>query len=130
MQLSERNRQLNQARYDDLSIPGYVIERNHTSGAKRGPTMRQCMYCKGHEVVKKAHKYEYKTVLGRRYNDDKYRKSLTDIGRNEEGRMQYDKIALEDHSYIPTKEEVGTRIHGNPHCIERRRCTRTIESAQ
>ena len=32
-------------------------------------------------------------------------KSLSDIGWNEEGKMQYDKIALEDHSYTATTEE-------------------------
>ena len=40
---------------------------------------------------------------GQMEKDDKYRKSLSDIG--EEGKIQYDKIALEDHFYTATREE-------------------------
>ena len=56
MQPSERNRQLNKARYDVLSIPGYVIKKNLAHGVRHGPPMRQCMYYKAHEMLKKAQK--------------------------------------------------------------------------
>ena len=46
LQPTERNRQLNEAKYDVLSIPGCVIEKNPTHGAKHGPSMRQCMWGK------------------------------------------------------------------------------------
>ena len=36
---------------------------------------------------------------------DKYRKSLSDIVWAEEQIMQYDKIALEDHSFVLTLQE-------------------------
>ena len=39
------------------------------------------------------------------HKDDNYRKSLSNIWWVEEQIMQYDKIALEDHSYIAAKEE-------------------------
>ena len=35
----------------------------------------------------------------------KYRKSLSDIGWTEEQIIQYDAIALEDHSYVATRQE-------------------------
>ena len=63
------------------------------------------MYYKAHEMLKKAHKDDYKNILDRWYKYDKHRKSLSDTGWNEEGFMQYDKIALEDHSHTATKEE-------------------------
>ena len=50
-------------------------------------------------------KHECENILDRWYKDDKYRKSLSDIGWNEEGAMQYDKIALENHSYTATSKE-------------------------
>ena len=111
MQPSERNRQLTKARYDVLSIPSYV-KKKPTRGARHGPSMRQYMYYKAHEMLKKAHKHDYKNILDRWYQDDKYRKSLSDIRWNEEGIMQYDKIASEDHSYTATREE-GSQ--GNSH---------------
>ena len=75
---SERNRQLNKARYHVWSITSYVITRNPTHGARHGLSMRQCMYYKAHEMLKKArkHKNGYKNILDRWNNDDKYRKSV------------------------------------------------------
>ena len=46
MQPAERHRQLNKARYDVLSITGFVIKNNLTHGARHGPSMRQYMYYK------------------------------------------------------------------------------------
>ena len=81
MQPTERNRQLDKAGYDVLSIPGYVIKKNPTHGARRGPSMRQCMYYKAHDTLRKARLHKsggFKTFLERWNNDDKYRKSLSD----------------------------------------------------
>ena len=63
-------------------------------------------------MLKKAHKHDYKHILDRWCEDDKYRKSLSDIWWNEEGIMKHDKSALEDHSYTSTREEVGTNAEG------------------
>ena len=86
MQPSERNRQLNKVRYEVLSITGYVITKNPTHGARQRPTMRQCMYYNANVMLKEArkHKNGYKNILDRWNKDDKYRKSLSDIGWNEE----------------------------------------------
>ena len=65
MQLSERNRQLNKARYDVLSIPGYVNKQNPTHGAGHGPSERQTMYHKAHDMLRKAREHKsggYKTI--------------------------------------------------------------------
>ena len=58
MQPSARNRQLNKERYDFLSNPGYVIEKNPTHGARHGTSMRQCMYYKAHDTLRKARKHK------------------------------------------------------------------------
>ena len=65
MQPSERNRQLNKARYDVLSIPSYVVKKE--SYPWRQTSMRQCMFYKAHEMLKKArkHKNGCKNILDR-----------------------------------------------------------------
>ena len=68
MQPTERNRQLNKARYDVLSITGYVIKKNPTHGARHGTSMRQRMYYKAPEMLKKARKHKnggYENILDR-----------------------------------------------------------------
>ena len=60
-----------------------------------------------HDMLRKARKHKsggYKIILDR-LHDDKYRKSLSDIGWSEEQIIQYDAIALEDHSYVATWQE-------------------------
>ena len=107
MQPSERNRQLNKARYDVLSIPSYVMKNNPTHGARHGPSMWQCMFYKAHEKLKKGskHKNGYRNILDRWNNDDKYWKSLSDTGWTEERTIQYDETAPADHSYVATSQE-------------------------
>ena len=54
----------------------------------------------------------YKTILERWYKDDKYRKSLSDIGWTEEQIVQSDELALGDHSFLQQerKELETTKI--------------------
>ena len=75
MQPAERNRHLNKASYDVLSIPGYVVKKNATHGARHGPYVRQCMYDKAHDMLRKARKHKsggHKTILERWHDDDQY----------------------------------------------------------
>ena len=91
-----------------MSIPGYVINKNPTHGARHGPSVRQTMYHKAHDMLRKARKDKsggYKTIPERWHDDDKYRKSLSEIGWTEEQIIQYDAVALEDHSYEATWQE-------------------------
>ena len=73
--------------------------------------MRQRMYYKASEMLKKARKHKnggYEHILDRWHKDDKYRRSLSDIGWAEEQIIEYDEIAFEDHSYVATRSYVGT----------------------
>ena len=93
---------------DALSIPVYVIKKNLTHGAKHGASERQRMHNKAKEMLQKARQLKhggYKTILERWHKDDKYRKSLSDIVWADKLIIQYDELALEDHSYIATREE-------------------------
>ena len=99
---------LDKKNFDALSIPGCVITKNFSCGAKHGASERQRMcYC-GKETLQKARQPKhggYKTILERWHKDDKYRKSLSEIVWTEEQIIQYDELALGDHSYIATREE-------------------------
>ena len=98
---SRRTKQLDKKNYDALSIPGYVIKKNLTHGAKHGASERQRMHNKAKEMLQKARQPKHggnKTILERWHKDDKYRKSLSDIGWTEELIVQYDELALEDRS--------------------------------
>ena len=87
--------------------------------------MRQCMYYKAHDMLRKTRKHKSggcRSILDRWHDDDKYHKSLSDIGWIEEQIIQNDEIALEDHSYVATQQETGRN--------EKSWNSRTIESAQ
>ena len=66
------------------------------------------MYNKAKEMLQNARQPKhggYKTVSERWRKDDKNRKSLSDVGWTEEQIIQYDELALEDHSHIATRKE-------------------------
>ena len=60
-------------------------------------------------------------MLDRWHDDDKYRKSLSDIGWTEEQISQCDAIALEDHSFVATRQEGSRNENILEHFFE---CTR------
>ena len=59
---------------NQLSIPGYLIKKNQSRGARHGQTMRQTMYHKGRDMWEKSQKwkewslphYSWKVVQGRK----------------------------------------------------------------
>ena len=88
-------------------FPATLLKKNPMHWARHGPSMWQYMNNETHEMLKKARKRGYKNILDR-WNNDKYSISLSDIGWTEEQIIQYDEIALEDHSNVATKQE-GSR---------------------
>ena len=55
-------------------------------------------------LVQKKHG-KHSSNPARWHNDHEYRKSLSEIGWTEENRMLFDRIALENHSYVATRAE-------------------------
>ena len=93
---------------DVTSIPGYVIKKNSSRGAKHGPSERQKMYYQAKEMLEKAHQGKHgrhPTILSRWYADESYRTSLSAIGWREHHMMLYDRIAVEKHIYVATRAE-------------------------
>ena len=92
----------------DTTSCQYVIKKESFPWARHGPSVRQCMHHKEYEMLKKVRKHkngDYKNILDRWHNNDKYRKSLSDIGWTEERIIRDDEIALADHSYVATRQE-------------------------
>ena len=74
--------------------PGYVIQRNLTLGAKHGASVRQQMYHKANEMLQKA-----------RQTKNGGHNTISKNEWTEEQIIQFDELALEDHSYFATREE-------------------------
>ena len=88
--------------------PEYVIKKNQSRGPRHGLSVRQIMYHKARDMLRKAKLPKNglcETILERWYADAYYQKSLSDEGWTEEKIRQYDTLALEDHSYEATHEE-------------------------
>ena len=77
------------------------------------------MYCKAKELLQKVRQPKHgghTSMFESWHKDAQYRKSLSEIGWTEEQIIEFDKIALEDHSYVATRSEI---IQNSKHWILR-----------
>ena len=101
---------------DVVSIPGQVIKKNKR-GVRHGPPERQRIYCKAQEMLHEAGQNKHgerSSILARWHSDYKHRNSWTRIGWTEQDVMLFDRVVLENHSYVATKTE---RIRNSEHWI-------------
>ena len=87
MQPAEQNRQMNKDRFDVLSILGYLMKKDQSRGARHGQSMRQIMYYKARDMMKRANNKkngQCKTFLERWHRDERYRTHLSELGWTEE----------------------------------------------
>ena len=95
------NRHYNKDRFHSLSIPGYVLKKNQSRAPRHGQSMRQIMYQKARDMLRKAKLPKNgpcETILERWSTDAVYQKLLSE-GWTEEKIRQYDALSLEDQSY-------------------------------
>ena len=95
--------------YDVTSIPGFVIKKNSSRGAKHGSSERQKMYYQARQMLKKARQKKHglhPTILSRWHADEEYRESLAAHNIGEQQIMLFDRIGLEKHHYTATKTEI------------------------
>ena len=93
---------------DFTSIPGHVIKKNRSRGAKHGASERQKDVFHAKQMLKKARQGKHggcPTILSRWYGDEEYRKSLSDIGWRRHHMKLYDRIALEKHTCKAARAE-------------------------
>ena len=78
MQPTAMNRQYQQRQiFDSLSIPGFVMKKNQSRGPRHGQSMRQIMYHKARDMLRKAklpNNGSCETILERWYTDDRVSK--------------------------------------------------------
>ena len=124
VQPTAMNRQYNKDRLDTLSIPGYVTKKNQSRGPRHGQSMRQIMYHKARDMLRKAKlpkNGSCETTLERWHTDADCQKLLSSEGWTEEKIKEYDAVALEDHSYEATPQERVRLAKELRNCIEQRR---------
>ena len=122
MKSSQRPTEFEQNNSDVTSIPGYVIKKNSSRGAKRGPSERQRMYYQAKQMLKKARQKKhgsYPTVLARWYGEKDDRTSLSLIGWKEKDIMLYGRIDLEKQYCRRRLQKVivSCRVEATPHHI-------------
>ena len=116
MKSTQSPTEFDQNNRDVTSIPGYVIKKNSSRGAKHGLCERQKIYYQAKQMLKKARQGKHgwhPTILSRWYADEEYRQSMSAIGWKEHHIMLYDRI-VEKHIYIATRAE---RIQNSRHWI-------------
>ena len=97
MKSSQSPTEFDQNIRDVTTIPGYVIEKNSSRGAKHGPSERQRMCYQAKPMLKKARQQKHgrhPTILSRWYASESYRDSLYAIGWREQHIMLYDRNRL------------------------------------
>ena len=117
MKSSQSPTEFDQNNRDVTLIPGYVIEKNSSRGAKHGPSERPKMYYLAKQMLKKARQKKHgshPTILARWYASETYRTSLSRIVWREHHVMLHDRIAVEKHIYVTARAE---RIQNSKHRI-------------
>ena len=117
LRISRSEKEIYKSNNNVVSIPGCVFKKNNKRGARHGPSERQRMYNKAQEMVHKTGQKKHgshSSNIARWLNNYKYRKSLSDIGWNEQDIMLFDRIALENYPFVATRAE---RIRNSEHWI-------------
>ena len=145
MQPSERNRQLNKDRYDSLSISGNVMKKNQSRGPRHGQSMRQVMYHKARDMLRKAKlpkNGSCETILERCHTDaDNQSRSLMKDGQKRKlknTRWPWKTIPMKQHlqkgddgqknwKIVSTKERVEGKIRQQPDFREAKHAHRQLD---
>ena len=105
---SQRPTELEQNNYDVTSIPGYVIKKNRSRGAKHGPSERHRMYYQAKPMLKKGTPEKARKPPNNTFTMVRQRNVQEFVVADRVERkkiMLYDKIALEKHIYVATRAE-------------------------
>ena len=97
---------MNKRRFDVLSIPGCVIKKTPSHGARHGPSVRQTMLFKAHDMLRKGPQQQKLVTVKLFWKDGAKTTNTESLCQVLGGQIkQYDAIALEDHSYVSPTEE-------------------------
>ena len=81
------------------------MRKNCSRGPKHGPTERQEKFFKAKDMLRKAQKRGFPTILTRWQEQERYRSSLKDHDIGEQEVIIYDRLELERHDDTATVAE-------------------------
>ena len=108
---TEENKKFVKYTLDLLSIPNYYIKKGRPHGHRYGKKPGDKEYYIANSLKKKCKKRHFLCIHDRFIRDEKFRKNMIDIGRNEEICREMDKLANEDYTHRITEEEI--RVYRN-----------------
>ena len=108
---TEENKKFVQYTMDLLSIPNYCIKKGRPHGHRYGKKPGDHENFIANSLKKKHKKRNFLGIHDRFIRDEKFRKNMFDVGRNEEICREMDKLAKEDHTHRITPDEI--RVYRN-----------------
>ena len=88
-----------------LSMPYYIVRKDHSRGAKQGPTQWQYDHSKAKETTRNVRKKGYDSISPRWQDDVRYRNSQIAVGWTEEYCQYVDSLLSIDFSLRATRRE-------------------------
>ena len=104
---TEENKKFVKYTLDLFSIPNYYIKKGRPHGHRYGKKPGDHEYYIANSLKKKCKKKFFLGIHDRFIRDEKFRKNMFDVGRNEEICREMDKLANEDHTHHITPEEIS-----------------------
>ena len=92
---------------DLFSIPNYYIKKGRPHSHRYGKKEGDHEYFIANQLKKKCKKREFLSIHDRFIRDAGFRKTMIELGRNEEMCREMDKLANEDHTHHATEEEIS-----------------------
>ena len=108
---TEENEKFVKYTLDVFSIPNYYIKKGRPHGHRYGKKPGDHEYFIANSLKKKCRKKHFLGIHDRFIRDERFRKNMFDVGRNEEICREMDKLANEDHTHHITPEEI--RVYRN-----------------
>ena len=108
---TEENKRFVKSVLDLFSIPNYYIKKGRPHGHRNGKKQGDHEYFIVNSLKKKCKKRDFLGIHDRFIRDEKFRKNMFDVGRNEEVCREMDKLANEDHTHRITEDEI--RVYRN-----------------
>ena len=91
---------------DLLSIPDYYIKKGRPHGHRYREKPGDKEYYIANQLKKKCKKKYYQGIQDRFVRDDKFRRNMIEVGRDEDACRQMDALADEDHTHHLTPQDV------------------------
>ena len=104
---TEENKRYLKYTLDLFSIPNYYIKKGRPHGHRHGKKEGDHEYFIGNSLEKKCKKRDFLGIHDRFIRDERFRKSMIELGRTEEVCREMDNLANEDHTHHATAEEIS-----------------------